>query len=136
VSATGPGELLRLGLVGEYDVVVLRQRGREVAALVGLEYQDQVRVATALSELARELVVLSSPATITLSPDGRAVLAEMRSDPALRTVAAVVVTSAELDDNERVTLGATAGMLEKSQLSTPLLLAAAAQATRLIAGAP
>lgn len=128
--------MLRLGLVGEYDVVVLRQRGREVAALVGLEYQDQVRVATALSELARELVVLSSPATITLSPDGRAVLAEMRSDPALRTVAAVVVTSAELDDNERVTLGATAGMLEKSQLSTPLLLAAAAQATRLIAGAP
>jgi hypothetical protein len=136
VSATGPGELLRLGLVGEYDVVVLRQRRREVAAPVGLEYQDQVRVATALSELARELVVLSSPATITLSPDGRAVLAEMRSDPALRTVAAVVVTSAELDDNERVTLGATAGMLEKSQLSTPLLLAAAAQATRLIAGAP
>jgi CheY-like chemotaxis protein len=69
-------------------------------------------------------------------PDGRAVLAEMRSDPVLRTVAAVVVTSAELDDNERVTLGATAGVLEKSQLSTPLLLAAAAQATRLIAGAP
>lgn len=70
------------------------------------------------------------------APDGRAVLAEMRSDPVLRTVPAVVVTSAELDDNERVTLGATAGMLEKSQLSTPLLLAAAAQATRLIAGTP
>jgi signal transduction histidine kinase/CheY-like chemotaxis protein len=69
-------------------------------------------------------------------PDGRAVLAEMRSDPVLRRVAAVVVTSAELDDNERVTLGATASVLEKSQLSTPLVLAAAAQATRLIAGAP
>jgi signal transduction histidine kinase len=67
VSASRPGELLRLGLVGEHDVFVLRQRGREVAALVGLEYQDQVRVATALSELARELVVLTSPATITLS---------------------------------------------------------------------
>jgi hypothetical protein len=67
VSATGSGELLRLGLVGEQDVFVLRQRGREVAALVGLEYPDQVRVATALSELARELVVLSSPSTITLS---------------------------------------------------------------------
>jgi signal transduction histidine kinase len=67
VSATSSGELLRLGLVGEHDVFVLRQRGREVAALVGLEYQDQVRVATALSELARELVVLSSPPMITLS---------------------------------------------------------------------
>ena len=32
-----------------------------------MENQDQVRVATALSELARELVVLDSPATITLS---------------------------------------------------------------------
>lgn len=67
-------------------------------------------------------------------PDGRAVLAEMRSDPVLRTVAAVIVTSAELDDNERVTLGATAGLLDKSQLSPPLLLAAAAHATQLIAG--
>jgi anti-sigma regulatory factor (Ser/Thr protein kinase) len=47
VSASGPGELLRLGLVGEHDVFLVRQRGREVAALVGLENQDQVRVATA-----------------------------------------------------------------------------------------
>jgi CheY-like chemotaxis protein/anti-sigma regulatory factor (Ser/Thr protein kinase) len=69
-------------------------------------------------------------------PDGRAVLAEMRSDPVLRTVAAVVVTSAALDENERVTLGAMASVLEKSQLSSPLLLAAAAQATRRIAEAP
>lgn len=55
---TGAGtELLRLSLVHEHDVFVVRQRGREAAAAVGLENQDQVRVATALSELGRELVV-------------------------------------------------------------------------------
>lgn len=70
--STCPGELLQLDLVGERDVFTLRQWGREVAALVGLEYQDQVRVATALSELARELIVLDSPATATLSLVGEA----------------------------------------------------------------
>lgn len=72
MTSTCPGELLRLELVVEQDVYLVRQRGREVAALVGLENQDQVRVATALSELARELIVLDSPATVTLSLAGDA----------------------------------------------------------------
>jgi signal transduction histidine kinase len=62
-----PGELLRLRISGEQDVFLARQRGREVAALAGLEKQDQVRVATALSELSRELAVLDRPATIILA---------------------------------------------------------------------
>jgi hypothetical protein len=37
VSTTVPGELVQLRLVVEDDLYVLRQRGREVAALVGLE---------------------------------------------------------------------------------------------------
>jgi signal transduction histidine kinase/CheY-like chemotaxis protein len=68
-------------------------------------------------------------------PDGWAVLAEMHGDPLLRAVATVVVTSAELDDSARCALGATVSVLESSRLSTPLLLAAAAQAVRLISGA-
>ena len=35
----------------------MRQRGREVAAALGLESQDQVRVATALSEVGRQMLV-------------------------------------------------------------------------------
>ena len=69
-------------------------------------------------------------------PDGRAVLAEMRQDPRLRAVAVVVVTSTELDPDERAALSTTASVLEKSRLSAPLLLAAAAAATRLSQGAP
>ncbi|WP_439658422.1 ATP-binding response regulator [Lentzea sp. HUAS TT2] len=49
-------ELLRLVIGGEPDVFLLRQRGRQVATAVGLDGQNQVRVATALSDVGRELV--------------------------------------------------------------------------------
>ncbi|WP_433505574.1 ATP-binding protein [Pseudonocardia halophobica] len=61
------GEVFRLRMRGEQDVFVARQRGREVAALAGLEHQDQIRVATALSELSRELTTLPGEVTITIS---------------------------------------------------------------------
>lgn len=48
--------LLRLSVRGEPDVFLLRQRGREVAAAVGLDAQDQIRVATVLSDLGRNLL--------------------------------------------------------------------------------
>ncbi|HUQ55005.1 hybrid sensor histidine kinase/response regulator [Lentzea sp.] len=49
-------ELLRLSVGDERDVFLLRQRGRQVAAAVGLDGQNQIRVATALSDVGRELV--------------------------------------------------------------------------------
>lgn len=52
----GPAPLLTLGLHEESDLFLLRQRGREVAAAVGLDTQDQIRVATALSDLGRILL--------------------------------------------------------------------------------
>jgi signal transduction histidine kinase len=47
--------LLHVVLRTESDVFVARQRAREVAAAIGLERQDQVRLATALSEVGRTL---------------------------------------------------------------------------------
>lgn len=63
--------LLTLRVSDEQDVFLTRQRGREVAAIVGLDNQDQVRVATAISELSRELCVLPTTARIelALAPD-------------------------------------------------------------------
>jgi len=49
-------ELLRMDWLGEGDVYAVRQRGREVAAALGVEPQDQVRIATALSEVGREVM--------------------------------------------------------------------------------
>jgi signal transduction histidine kinase len=56
-------ELLRLEWLTVADVFAMRQRGREVAAAVGLDGQDQIRVATALSEVGRE-VLSDAPACV------------------------------------------------------------------------
>ncbi|MBV1856518.1 sensor histidine kinase [Catellatospora sp. NEAU-YM18] len=44
----------------EQDVFAVRQRGREVAAALGLEHQDQIRLATALSDVSRVLLAQST----------------------------------------------------------------------------
>ena len=49
-------EILRTAIRIEHDVFVVRQRGREIAGLLGMERQDQVRVATSLSEVGRLLL--------------------------------------------------------------------------------
>ena len=45
--------ILHLALLTERDVVQSRQRAREIAAALGLDNQDQIRMATATSEIAR-----------------------------------------------------------------------------------
>jgi signal transduction histidine kinase/CheY-like chemotaxis protein len=42
-----------MALRGERDVVQVRQRARELASLLGFDNQDQIRIATATSEMAR-----------------------------------------------------------------------------------
>jgi anti-sigma regulatory factor (Ser/Thr protein kinase) len=49
-------ELHSLDLRDEPDVFVARQNAHAIAGAVGLDVQDQVRVATAVSEVAREAV--------------------------------------------------------------------------------
>ncbi|MGG5822693.1 ATP-binding protein [Falsiroseomonas sp. HW251] len=49
--------LLTLTLDREEDVVAARQRARRLAGLLGFEAQDQTRIATAVSEIARNAVV-------------------------------------------------------------------------------
>ncbi|WP_208811364.1 sensor histidine kinase [Micromonospora echinofusca] len=48
----------------EHDIFVVRQRGREVAALLGIEHQDQIRIATALSEVGRHLLAAGGGADV------------------------------------------------------------------------
>jgi signal transduction histidine kinase len=45
--------ILNIGLANEQDVVLVRQRARQVSSLLGFSQQDQVRIATAVSEAAR-----------------------------------------------------------------------------------
>src|ERR1700748_3852035 len=45
--------IMIVAIRSEADVVVARQRARRIAELLGFERQDQTRIATAVSELAR-----------------------------------------------------------------------------------
>ena len=48
-----PGSILTVALIEEADIVAARQRARQIADLLGFEAQDQTRIATAVSEIAR-----------------------------------------------------------------------------------
>ena len=45
--------ILNVALESDQDVVLVRQRARQVSSLLGFSKQDQVRIATAVSEVAR-----------------------------------------------------------------------------------
>jgi signal transduction histidine kinase len=45
--------IITTDITSEYDIVLARQRARQIAALLGFDPQDQTRLATAVSEIAR-----------------------------------------------------------------------------------
>jgi signal transduction histidine kinase/CheY-like chemotaxis protein len=57
----------------EHDVVLARQRAREIAALLGFDNQDQTRIATAVSELARNAFVYAGRGKVEFEIEGRTV---------------------------------------------------------------
>ncbi|MQY08127.1 ATP-binding protein [Actinomadura macrotermitis] len=59
-----PEQLLRFQIADEEGVFAVRRTGRQVAAAAGLDAQDQVRVATALSEVGRELFACSGEVSV------------------------------------------------------------------------
>src|SRR5690242_21656283 len=50
----------------EHDVVLARQRSRQVAAMLGFGHQDQTRISTAVSEIARNAFQYAGSARIEL----------------------------------------------------------------------
>ena len=59
--------IIHLALTTERDVVQTRQRAREVAAELGLDNQDQIRMATATSEIARNAFRYARNGKVTFS---------------------------------------------------------------------
>ena len=78
-AAADAGVILALDVLREADVFSARQYARDVAAAVGLNRQDQIRLATALSEVGRDV----------LTADGGRLAFRLTADPALT---ATVVT--------------------------------------------
>jgi signal transduction histidine kinase/DNA-binding response OmpR family regulator len=54
----------------EQDVVVARQRARQIAGLLGFEDQDQTRIATAVSEIARNAYCYAGGGKVEFSVEG------------------------------------------------------------------
>lgn len=62
-------DVLRMTSTAERDVFTVRQRGREIAEAIGLDRQDQLRLAAALSDVGRDLVRLGVAAAVTFTVD-------------------------------------------------------------------
>jgi serine/threonine-protein kinase RsbT len=61
-------DAIRIPIERDVDVVTARQRGRELAAARGLSSTDQTLVATAISEVARNILTYAGTGEILLSP--------------------------------------------------------------------
>jgi signal transduction histidine kinase/CheY-like chemotaxis protein len=59
--------IAQVALLSDRDVVLARQRAREVAAALGLDNQDQIRMATATSEIARNAFRYARGGKVTFS---------------------------------------------------------------------
>ena len=73
-------ELARLTVRDRAGVYAARQLGRDLAASLELEPQDQIRVATALSEISRSAVIAGRTAVITFSIDNTDLLLTVTLD--------------------------------------------------------
>ncbi|SDQ65503.1 ATP-binding response regulator [Thermostaphylospora chromogena] len=94
-------ELARATVCDGRDVFAVRRLGREVAELVGLEKQDRIRVASALSEIGRE--VLGIRAHPDARPEARAEIVFTLAFDALN-ITVHTGEQADLEHSEGVTL--------------------------------
>jgi len=62
--------LLTVAIKFEQDVVVARQRARQIAGLLGFDGQDQTRIATAVSEIARNAFRYASAGKVEFALEG------------------------------------------------------------------
>lgn len=65
------GTILTLAILSERDTVSARQRARQIARLLGFEAQDQTRISTAVSEIARNAFNYAGGGRVEYSIEGR-----------------------------------------------------------------
>ena len=63
--------ILAVAIAREQDVVNARQRARQVAELLGFDGQGQTRIATAVSEIARNAFRYASDGRVEFAVEGR-----------------------------------------------------------------
>jgi signal transduction histidine kinase len=106
-------ELLRTLIMTEQDVFGVRRQGRQLAASLGLENQDQIRVAAALSEAGRRLLAIG---TVTVEfgiemPDAEVPLTDRLTPRALLRFRATV--AGVVDDDTVAAIGLARGLMDR-----------------------
>jgi len=71
LSANLSASVLSVAITYEHDVVAARQRARQIAASLGFDAQDQTRIATAVSEIARNAFAYAGGGRAEFSVEGR-----------------------------------------------------------------
>ena len=61
--------ILFIQITDERDVVAARQRARQISGLLGFDVQDQTRIATAVSEIARNAFIYARGGTVEFATD-------------------------------------------------------------------
>ena len=84
-----PATEVRVPIQREVDIVVARQKGRELARLSGFSSTDQTLVATAISEVARNIVAYATSGEVVLQaldePGRRGIMVVARDEgPGIR----------------------------------------------------
>lgn len=64
-------EIIRLPIASQEDIVRARQKVRDVAAEMGFSLLDQTRLVTAVSELARNIIVHAESGAMTVRKPGQ-----------------------------------------------------------------
>ncbi len=116
-------ELASLRVRDLTGVFAARRLGRELAAVLGLEQQDQVRVATALSEISRSAVTVGQTAVIAFGADKTSLVltVTVNGEPPEEGIAAAArLMDAVVTDGQVVRM-----TKRRPQLSTPDLRAVA-----------
>lgn len=73
VSSQSAQAILSVAIRYEHDVVATRQRARQIAELLGFDTQDQTRIATAVSEVARNAFAYAGGGTAEFLIEGKTV---------------------------------------------------------------
>jgi len=94
-EAADSSDASRVGIVTELDIVTARQRARELALRLGFSSTDATVIATAVSELARNITEYAAPGEVIVCPvvhGGRRGLLLMACDhgPGIEDVAAAM----------------------------------------------
>ena len=89
------GDVLTIALRYERDIVLARQRARHVAELVGFDGQDQARISTAVSEIARNAFSYGGGGRVTFRIEGvtapQVLMVEVQDDgPGIADVEAIL----------------------------------------------